>query len=710
MKRRRLPGLALPVAMLGLVLGAHAQDLHPAADGPAAPVPAEVVTDNPCRQPLVARRAPGLPARAAALIMSGQHGGSVAFSFLAVPLAGKTGSVTLAWLVDIDSTSLLGERRDAPAAVEVTVYAVSAGGAVSAAGTTVFELEPDLCPELLTPPGLRLFGALELPEGQHAARVLVRNLATGAFGVGELPRAAQPPDEGGTVAGTPLALEPASFIPVVDAASAPLVEPLLSPPWVEAGKAISTRPLVMAGRQVPLFLPGRGISPGSRTLAGRVLHRQGGVAAACELTIGERQAGALGTLDLWELAWKVPELDPELYFLELSVPGALGGSPQQVVLPFIVVESLAPPAAAVWAALDDVEVPEERSPRDAYLAARGAKEEAHPKLKAGYWGALAGFQDGGLDAVKAAVFELEKSALISGSPRELEGALFAELGVAKDLAGEQPDAAFALAMLHLQLYDLYVRSRLYVPQAHARRVIEALIELWIKTRKTPEVQKQGAELLAVLAGVLQEARLEASAARLFKRAVEIDPACTPALLGLAAGLERSGAYRQAVRFLEQLVAADPSHPEGRLRLAVNHIRVGSDARAEKLLRSLLAGDAPSWVRVVACQELARMLIGKGNLEAARELVSGAKEEGLADDQLDLLLAFAFDRLGMAVPAYELVSQRAGRGHLSASPRLRYAEWPSEDLRAARVRLDAILPAAAAALGDALHKTSGEVAR
>lgn len=711
MSRGRSLALGLPVALLGLALAAAGQDVRH-DEGGAAPPPAVEIADNPCRQPLVARRTRGLQARAAALVMSGQQGGTVAFTFLAVPVAGKAGSVTVAYLVDIDMSSLLGERRDAPAAVEVTIYAVDAGGAVSAAATSVFELEPDLCPELLALPGLRLHGALELPDGEHAARVLVRNLATGAFGVGELPRAVRAPAEGGSLAATPLAQEPAAFVPVVDSAAAALVQPLLAPAWVETGKAISTRPLVQAGADVSLLLPGRGVPPGTRVLAARVLDRTGELARSCELAVGERRAGALGTLDLWELAWKVPELAPELYFLELTVPGALGGNAIQAVLPFIVVDTLAPPAPAVWAALDDVAAPEEPSVRDAYLAARGARDEAHPKLGTAYREALGVLKNEGFEAAKTAVFELEKGALVSGSPRELDGALFAELRVAGDLAGEQPDAALALALLHLQLHDRYGQGRLYIPQTHTRRIVEALTDLWIKRRQTPEARRQGAELLAVLADMLQAAGLEASAARLFKRAVEIDARCMPALLGLAAGLERSGAYRPAIRFLEQLVEASPEHAEGRLRLAVNHARVGSDSRAEKLLRSLLEGDVAVWVRVVAYQELARWLVGRGRPEAARALLVSARERVVADDQIDLQLAFVLDRLGRSGAAYELVSQRQarGRGGGGVSPRLRYAQWPVDDVRAAQARLDAALPAAAAALGEALRARSGEVAR
>lgn len=666
--------------------------------GSAAPAPV-----GGCQLPLMARRRRGLPARAAALIMSGQQGGGVAFSFVTVPLESKAGTVTLAYLLDIDGTSLFGEQPGVAVPVEVVVYAMAAGGGVSASSSLVVEVDPGVCPAVLSPAGLRVAGALSLPESEHALRVLVRNTVTGDFGVVELPRALPAPAEGGALLATPLGVEPAVWVVAVEEGSAEVVRPLLAPAWLEAGTAVSTRPLVKPGMALPLRLPARGVSPGTRAATTRVLDRQGKEVASGELAMGSREAGAMGGLDLWKVEWKVPELPPELYFLEVTAPGVLAGSKVVGTVPCLLVEAANAPSPAVWAALDGVIAPEEPSRRAAYQAGRGRKGEASPKAKAGYRAALMQLESGGLDAAVTAVADLERPLLASGSSGDLEGVIWAELQVARDLAGKRPESAFSLALLHMKLYDQYVRSRALVPQAHARRVIEALTELWLDRSRRPETRSQAADLLANLASTLQDAGLDASAARLFKRSIDVDKGCAAGLIGMAAGLERSGAYRPAVRFLEQLVDAHPDHAEGKLRLAVNHLRVGSASRAERLLASCVGSDAPPWVRIVAYQELARVEVGKGRLDTASSLLGRARQEGLEEEQIRLFQAFLLDRQNRTREAYDVAATvtavpTGGEG----SARLRYSQWPRDDRDAIRRRLDEATPAAWEALREAVR--------
>lgn len=712
MKASFVATLLALVSLCGLSSKLPGQDL-PAESEPVIqgePAATSVAADDPCQPPFGMKRTRGLTGRAAALIMSGQQGGDVAFSFLPVPIGGRGGGVTLGYVIDIDLTSLLGERRDAPTAVEVAVYAMASGEAVSAAATGVIELEPDMCPELLRSAGLRVLGAIEIPESLQAVRVLVRNLATGAFGVGELPRVLATA-EGGALVAAPLAVEPAAWLVAFDKEKADLLSTLAAPGWIEPGAVISTRPLVVAGQELPLLLPGRGMPAGTRRIEARVIDRQASLVRKSELSVGERVSGGMGTFDLWRLQWKVPSLDPELYFLELSVPGVLPGSVMLATMPFIVVASTESPAPTVWAALNDEPQPEDESGREAVRVGRRGRPQAHPRVKAGYLAALAELDRGGLDAVLTAIEELERGALTTGSPRELEGVLWAQIGVARDLDGEYPDSVLALALIHLQLHERYVRARAFIPQAHARRAAEAMTELWVGRRKTAEARVQAAELLAVLGAALQRLQLDASAARLFKRSTEVDASCAAGLLALAAGLERQGAYRPAMRFLDQLVKAHPDHAEGRLRLAVNHARVGSDSRSEELLRSLMGDGVPDWVRVVATQELARSEAGRGRFDAARRVLVNARQAGVVDAQVDLQLAWVLDRLGRGGEAYDLAGAIAARRHGGgASPRLRYSEWPRDDLAAASGRLDAAMPGALKALAEAVGRTAREGAK
>jgi tetratricopeptide (TPR) repeat protein len=634
--------------------------------------------------------------------MSGQHGGAVAFSFVTVPLESKAGTVTLAYLLDIDGTSLFGEQPGVVVPVEVVVYAMAAGGGVSASSSLVVDADPGVCPAVLSPAGLRVVGALSLPESEHALRVLVRNTVTGDFGVAELPRALPALGEGGALLATPLGVEPAVWALAVEEGSAEVLRPVLAPTWLEAGMTVSTRPVVGPGMTLPLLLPARGVSPGTRTATTRVLDRQGKEVASGELAMGSRETGALGSLDLWKVEWKVPDLPPELYFLEVTAPGVLAGSKVVGTVPCLLVEAANTPSPAVWAALDGVVVPEETSRRAAYQAGRGRKGEANPKVKAGYRAALMQLKTGGLDAAVAAVADLERPLLASGSSGELEGVIWAELQVARDLAGSRPESALSLTLLHMKLYDRYARARELLPMAHTRRILEALTELWLDRSRRPETRSQAADLLANLAATLQDAGLDATAARLFKRSIDVDKGCAAGLIGMAAGLERSGAYRPAVRFLEQLVDAHPDHAEGKLRLAVNHLRVGSAARAERLLDSCLGSDAPPWVRIVAYQELARVEVGKGRLDAASSLLGRARREGLEDEQIRLFQAFLLDRQNRTREAYDMAATvTAVPTGSEGSARLRYSQWPRDDREVIRRRLDEAAPAAWETLREAV---------
>lgn len=118
------------------------------------------------------------------------------------------------------------------------------------------------------------------------------------------------------------------------------------------------------------------------------------------------------------------------------------------------------------------------------------------------------------------------------------------------------------------------------------------------------------------------------------------------------------------------------------------------------------------MRVIAYQELARWLVGKRDPEAACRLLVAARQRGVGDEQIDLQLAFVLDRLGRLAEAYELMAHVAGRasGTGGTSPRLRYAEWPDDDLKAARAQLEKALPAARAALAEAVRRSAKEGAR
>jgi Tfp pilus assembly protein PilF len=165
------------------------------------------------------------------------------------------------------------------------------------------------------------------------------------------------------------------------------------------------------------------------------------------------------------------------------------------------------------------------------------------------------------------------------------------------------------------------------------------------------------------------------AEQLLRRALEIEPHDPEVCLALAAIHEKLGRYAQAGEVLES-VPLDRMGAEGRLRLAVNLARTGQDERATWRLELLFRGAGPAWVRVVACQELARLALLHNDAAAAAETLRRGLERWPDHPALQLQLAFAMDRLGKPREAGRLLEELdGGSAPRVSSERYRYNRWP-----------------------------------
>jgi tetratricopeptide (TPR) repeat protein len=199
--------------------------------------------------------------------------------------------------------------------------------------------------------------------------------------------------------------------------------------------------------------------------------------------------------------------------------------------------------------------------------------------------------------------------------------------------------------------------------------------------------------------------------RIFRRALELDPTNTAALMAVAATMERIGQYQRALQQLEALVKSQPDNAEARLRLAINVARVTSDRRAHELLQSCVSPPSPDWIRAVAYQELAKRLIQAERFEQAERLLKQALVALHGEEGLTMQLAYVLDRERRPLDAQALARDigAAVKG-VEVSPRFRYSEWPAEDLERARQALRAKTTAAhqalSAAIGTAGKGTAG----
>lgn len=187
---------------------------------------------------------------------------------------------------------------------------------------------------------------------------------------------------------------------------------------------------------------------------------------------------------------------------------------------------------------------------------------------------------------------------------------------------------------------------------------------------------------------------------LLDRAVEIgepDHPDTPtARVWLAFVEEIEGRPRRVVRRLERLLEDARGDPEVRLRLALNLLRVGREEEGELHLRSLVdeppdvwndpSRSSSGWVRIVAIEELGRLLAGRGEREAAATLLRHELEMRPGEQGLATLLASLQPRWSASVSILRgMLAHRTGdRG---PSPRWRYEQGPIDRLSGMPERLE-----------------------
>jgi VWFA-related protein len=137
---------------------------------------------------------------ASSRVMSGEEAGPLGVSVLAAPfrLPGSD-SAYVPVVIEVDGPSLMegstSSNRPGTLPAEIYVYAFDAAGAIPDYLTQTLGLDLAKVEPVLRQSGLKFFGHLDLPPGSYSLRVLVRNGATGTYGLRvaslEVPDAAQ---------------------------------------------------------------------------------------------------------------------------------------------------------------------------------------------------------------------------------------------------------------------------------------------------------------------------------------------------------------------------------------------------------------------------------------------------------------------------------------------------------------------------------------
>ncbi len=356
---------------------------------------------------------------------------------------------------------------------------------------------------------------------------------------------------------------------------------------------------------------------------------------------------------------------------------------------------------ALWTALALVLVPALLVPASSAAGRKPKFDKQGFKLE--YRSALDRLARGEAEGSLTDLIALE-SRVGAGTDLNLEPMWTAKLSVIRDLLKAGPEVLVPVSQFHERAYIAHLERGSRSLAAHSRSMTIELAELYAERVEGTHGDRVASALLTSMAGHLHATFMDPNAAKLYRRAADIDPTNAAALLGLAGIFERHGDYERALPVLEELARVAPENPEGRLRLAVNLTRAGQPDRAEAVLRGLAAEEVkePRWVHSLAYQELGRILIDREAFAEAAALIEGAVRALPGDPTLPILLAYASDRTGHPSRKAELTAGRREADRSGqVSPRYRYSQMPQQALQQLRVALrgesSAQLPTLAEAL-------------
>jgi hypothetical protein len=645
----------------------------------------------------------GLRGETAAFLLSGQEGGALPLAVLALalPSGGSGGGRTrVPVIVEVDGRPLLAGHQEGPLDVEVCLYALGPRGEVQATLLETVEIAPEGLPDL-GKGGLQFSGELLLPAGETSLRILLRDPATGDFGLRLVTLTVPAFQEGMASLSAPLFAAPAGAWVVARAEG---VLPLLG-----RGEA-AARPVLAPGAEATFQALAYRLWPEARWSA--ELRRHAGDPRLIELPVrlAGRSVAEAPDLEILSAAVTLPQIEPGEYELRLRATRGDGAfvSPS---LPVVV----SPTGGQTWAALGLPSAPASaRSTPPAPDPAAGAPPKgARPRhrrietapLKAAYLTALRLLGSGDEAGGRAAVAAFETLHLVTDrEPMTSADLVEVEAPVAGEIARRDPEALVALLALYARLYHMAVDRGDLRLSAHDGEVVFGLAELYAKQSRSPATRELAAGFLADLARERPDSGLSILTRRALERALTYDGKNEAALLTLAADAGWRGDVRAAADLLERLLRVHPESLEARLRLALSRARLGDSGRARQLLGEVLSGfpgePGDLWLFSLAYQELARLQVSAGQLQEAAGTVAAGLIHLPGDEALLLEQAFLLDCGGEHGRAREILERVETPAESGGTPRHRYNQPPRAALgRAARLletRAAEHLPALAAA--------------
>lgn len=272
---------------------------------------------------------------AAERVVGGGAAGGIRMGVLAAPfrVAGDRAYVPV--VVEVNGSALMNGSQGTTLPTEIYVYAMDSGGAIRDFFTQNLGLDLGKVAPALRQSGLKFFGHVDLPAGQYSLRVLVRNSATGAYGVRAVPVAvpafAQP---------LPVLLPP--FFPEprgkwLMVREAPRGEQKSAPPYPFMARQEpyipASLPSLASGVPAAVSLVGYNLPAGALKAEARVVAMDGKDLGAGELKVGEREQGGASGPDRLAATFRPPQgLAPGEYRLVVTLTDGQGAVQKSDIL------------------------------------------------------------------------------------------------------------------------------------------------------------------------------------------------------------------------------------------------------------------------------------------------------------------------------------------------------------------------------------------
>jgi VWFA-related protein len=254
-------------------------------------------------------------------------------------------------LIEADGPTLLEGSVGAALPTEIYAYAIDSAGAIQDFFSQSLRFDLAKAAPALRSGGLKFYGHLDLPPGEYNVRVLVRNGATGAYGLRSQPLVVPAFGEPAAVLLQPFFPEaPGRWVMVKEAPRSKQQE---SPPYPfviqERAYIPASLPVVPAGQEVAMALVGYHLPAGVFQARARLLAADGKDLGEGELKIGRRESPDAEGQERLMATFRPPrDFEPGEYQLIVVLTDAQGGAHQSaarfVVPPAAPLTPPAPPA------------------------------------------------------------------------------------------------------------------------------------------------------------------------------------------------------------------------------------------------------------------------------------------------------------------------------------------------------------------------------